>query len=407
MSQLVYIAVGEHSGDVLGARLMRSLLAARPELRFCGIGGPRMAELGFETLFPMQELAVMGLVEILPRVARLNRRLSEAVADIARKRPDVVVTIDSPGFMLRLLRRIKPMGLRRAHYVAPQVWAWREHRVRSFPGLWDQLLCLLPFEPAWFGERGVPASFVGHPVLQSGADEGDHERFRARYNVSPLATVVLLMPGSRRTEVARMLPVFGQTLELLAQNSPELVAVLPVPLAVAGYVEAAVAGWRVRPIIVTELTDKHDAFATAAAALTKSGTSTLELALAGVPMAVTYRVNPVSGWMARRMIRVPFVAMVNLLALRRLVPELLQQDCTAEKLAATLATLLSDQREADTQRAGFREILARLAPAQGAPSEAAAAAILELLGHEGGQDCLRNGLGYGADGVVMGSFVKN
>jgi lipid-A-disaccharide synthase len=217
-------------------------------------------------------------------------------------------------------------------------------------------------------------------VLQSGADEGDHERFRARYNVSELATVILLMPGSRRTEVERLLPVFGRTLELLAQSAPELVAVLPVPLAVAGHVEAAVAGWKVRPIIVTELTDKHDAFATAGAALTKSGTSTLELALAGVPMAVTYRVNALTGWFARRMIRVPFVAMVNLLALRRLVPELLQQDCTPENLAQTLLTLLSDQKAADTQRAGFREVLARLAPAEGLPSDAAAAAVLELLG---------------------------
>jgi lipid-A-disaccharide synthase len=379
LSQLIYIAVGEHSGDVLGARLMRSLLSARPNLRFCGIGGPRMAELGFDTLFPMQELAVMGLVEILPRIIKLNRLLATATADIERKRPDIVVTIDSPGFMLRLLRRIKPLGLKRAHYVAPQVWAWREHRVTSFPGLWDRLLCLLPFEPPWFAERGVPASFVGHPVLQSGAGEGDHERFRARYNVAPLATIVVLMPGSRRTEVARLLPIFGQTLELLARSSPELVAVLPVPLAVAGHVEAAVAGWRVRPIIVTELADKHDAFATAGAALTKSGTSTLELALAGVPMAVTYRVNLLSGWLARRMIRVPFVAMVNLLALRLLVPELLQQDCTAEKLAAILLTLLSDQRAADTQRAGFREILARLEPPHGTPSDAAAMAVLALL----------------------------
>jgi lipid-A-disaccharide synthase len=380
LSQLIYIAVGEHSGDVLGARLMRSLRALRPDLRFCGIGGPRMAEQGFETLFPMQELAVMGLVEILPRIVKLNRLLDATVADIARKRPDVVITIDSPGFMLRLLKRIKPLGLKRAHYVAPQVWAWRENRVKRFPDLWDVLLCLLPFEPDWFGERGVPARFVGHPVLQSGADQGDHERFRERFGVSPLATVVLLMPGSRRTEVERLLPVFGATLELLAQSAPELVAVLPVPLAVAGYVEAGVASWRVRPIIVTEVADKHDAFATAGAALTKSGTSTLELALAGVPMAVTYRVNPLTGWMARKMIRVPFVAMVNLLALRRLVPELLQQDCTAENLAQTLMTLLSDQRAADTQRAGFREVLARLEPAAGAPSDAAAAAVVALLG---------------------------
>jgi lipid-A-disaccharide synthase len=379
LSQLVYIAVGEHSGDVLGARLIRSLSAQRPDLRFTGIGGPRMAEAGFDSLFPMQDLAVMGLIEILPRIFKLNRRLAQATADIRRRRPDILITIDSPGFMLRLLRRIRPLGLKRAHYVAPQVWAWREGRVRRFPGLWDVLLCLLPFEPDYFAGHGIPARFVGHPVLQSGADEGDHTRFRARYRIDPTADIILLMPGSRRTEVDRLLPVFAQTLDLLAQTLPNLVAVIPVPLAVAGHVEAAVAPWHTQPIIVTELTDKHDAFAAAGAALTKSGTSTLELALAGVPMAVTYRVHPLTAWLARKMIRVPFVAMVNLLALRRLVPELLQQDCTPEKLAATLTTLLTDQRAADTQRAGFREILARLTPAAGLPSDAAAAAILDLL----------------------------
>ena len=379
MSQLVYIAVGEHSGDVLGARLMRALRDQRPALRFAGIGGPRMAEAGFSTLFPMHDLAVMGLVEVLPRLRMLNRRLRQASADIARLRPDVVVTIDSPGFMLRLLRAIAPLRLKRAHYVAPQVWAWREGRVKSFPGLWESLLCLLPFEPDWFAERHLPATFVGHPVLQSGADEGDHARFRARYGVDPLATVILLMPGSRRSEVDRLLPVFAQTLDLLQKTSPHIVAVLPVPLAVAGHVEAAVATWARPPIIVTELADKHDAFATAAAALTKSGTSTLELALAGVPMAVTYRVHPITGWLARRMIRVPFVAMVNLLALRELVPELLQADCTPAILAGTLTTLLSDQRAADAQRAGFREIIARLRAPAGLPADAAAGAVLALL----------------------------
>ena len=384
MNGLVYIAVGEHSGDVLGARLIEALRAQRPDLRFAGIGGPRMAEQGFQTLFPMRDLAVMGLVEILPRVAALNRRLNESVADIVRQKPDVVVTIDSPGFMLRLLRRIRPLGLKRAHYVAPQVWAWRERRVKGFPGLWDTLLCLLPFEPAFFAEHGVPARFVGHPVLQSGADEGDQERFRARYGIAPMATVVVLMPGSRATEVDRLLPVFGDTLALLAAGTPELVAVLPVPAAVAPHVKQAVGTWKVRPVIVSEIADKHDAFAAAGAALTKSGTSTLELALAGVPMAVTYRVNPLTGWLARKMIRVPFVAMVNLLATRRLVPELLQEDCTPKKLADTLLTLLSDQRTADTQRAGFREIMARLrAPGGLLPADAAAQAVLSLLDRQG------------------------
>jgi len=376
---LVYLLAGEQSGDVLGGRLMAALRARRPDLQFAGIGGPRMIGEGLQSLFPMHELAVMGLVEILPRLRRLRRLLLQAQDDITRRRPDIVVTIDSPGFTLRLLRAIAPLGLRRVHYVAPQVWAWREHRVREFPGLWDRLLCLLPFEPAFFAAHGLPASFVGHPVLESGADHGEAARFRTRHGLPDEAPVVILMPGSRRTEVGRLLPVFARTMGLLAAHLPLMVPVLPVASAVAAKVERAARAWPVRPVIVTEIADKHDAFAAASAALTKSGTSTLELALAGVPMAVTYRVNPITAAIARRLIRVPHVAMVNLLAQRRLVPELLQQDCTPLRLCETLLSLLTEPQVAGAQREGFATLLQTLRPSESSPSDAAARAVLETL----------------------------
>jgi lipid-A-disaccharide synthase len=339
-----------------------------------------MAEAGLTTpLFPMADLAVMGLAEVLPRVLFLRRRLNQAVADITARRPDVVVTIDSPGFTLRLLRRIAPLGLKRVHYVAPQVWAWKEKRVHEFPGLWDALLCLLPFEPDWFAARGVPARFVGHPVLQSGAGEGNAPRFRARHNLPPEAQIVVLMPGSRRNEAPRLLPVFGQTIALLAQRLPNVVPVIPVSPVVAETVRAAGQSWPIKPLLITGLEDKHDAYATAGAALTKSGTSTLELALAGVPMAVTYRVNPITAALARRMITVPHVAMVNLLAGREVVPELLQQDCAPEKLASVLMGLLGDPAVGAAQREAFAGVVRSLAPASGVPADEAAQAALEVL----------------------------
>jgi lipid-A-disaccharide synthase len=322
----------------------------------------------------------MGLVEILPRIRQLNHRLRETAEDIAARRPDVVVTIDSPGFNLRLLKRLGGLAIPRVQYVAPQVWAWREHRVRTFPGLWDALLCLLPFEEAFFAGHGLPATFVGHPVLESGAGDGDAARFRARHAVPPEARVVVLMPGSRRSEAPRLLPVYEQAMALLARDVPGLVPVIPVASAVAETVRRASERWLVRPLIVTDLADKHDAYAAAAAALTKSGTSTLELALARVPMAVTYRVNPITAMAARRLIRVPHVAMVNLLAGRLVVPELLQQDCTPEKLAATLATLLGDTAAADAQRAAFADVMASLSPGGRSPSVAAAEEVLGVLG---------------------------
>ena len=377
---LIWLLAGEASGDVLGARLMATLRAQRPDIRFAGIGGPRMSEEGFETLFPMKDLAVMGLVEILPRIRHLSRRLNEAVTQIEHLKPDLVVTIDSPGFALRLLKRIAPLGIPRVHYVAPQVWAWREHRVRKFPGLWEKLLVLLPFEEEFFKRHGLETRFVGHPVLQSEADTGDAARFRVRHQLSADAPVLILMPGSRRSEAPRLLPVFGKMLALLRQRLPDVVPVIPVSPVVADTVAKMTANWSARPLIVTETADKHDAFAAASAALTKSGTSTLELALAGVPMAVTYRVNALTAAIARRLIRVPHVAMVNLLARRELVPELLQENCDPQKLADTVVQLITDPAIGAAQKEGFSTLLESLrAPKAITPAEAAAAEILAML----------------------------
>jgi len=375
----IFIIAGEASGDVLGARLMRAITARAPDTRFSGIGGARMAEAGLASLFPMQELAVMGLAEILPRLLPLRRRLQQTIAAIIAAPPDILLTIDSPGFCLRVLRAIAPHNIRRVHYVAPQVWAWRQERVKHFPGLWDELLCLLPFEPAFFAPYGLNPIFVGHPVLESGAGQGNAARFRAQHDLAPDAVPVVLMPGSRVTETTRLLPIFRDSITRLGQNIPGLRPILAAAPGIAEAVAAQTADWPLRPIIVRDITTRYDAFATARAALTKSGTSTLELAMAGVPMAVTYRVNALSAFMARRMIKVPHVAMINLLAGRSLVPELLQQDCTAEKLSATLQILLTNDAAAQTQRAGFEAALATLKAPDGLPSDAAARAILRQV----------------------------
>lgn len=381
---LIYALAGEASGDVLGAQLMAAIRLQQPGARFAGVGGARMAEQGLDTLFPLADLAVMGIIEVIPRIRLLKRRLAEVQADILARQPDVIVTIDSPGFMHRVLDMDAARATRRVHYVAPQVWAWREHRVKHYPGLWDKLLCLLPFEPAWFARHGLEAGFVGHPVLESGADRGDAARFRQAHGLGADQKLLILMPGSRRSEVPRLLPVFGETLRLLAQRLPTLRPVLPVSPVVEEAVQRAARHWPLNPIITTTVDEKHDAYAAAArpgvgAALTKSGTSTLELALAGVPMAVTYRVNPISAAMARRMIRVPYVAMVNLLAAKDLVPELLQRDCNPRLLADTVLALLGNQDLADAQRAGFADVVRQLQPVDQLPSHAAARAVLATL----------------------------
>ncbi len=373
---LIYLIAGEQSGDALGARLMHAMKAVRPDLHFAGIGGAGMAAEGLATLFPMRDLAVMGLLEVLPKVLLLRRRIEETVADIAARRPDVVVTIDAPGFAIRVLRRIAGLGLKRAHYVAPQVWAWRENRVKRYPGLWDSLLCLLPFEPAFFARHGLPGIFVGHPVLESRADTGNGAAFRARHGIAADALVLTVMPGSRGTEVSKLLPILGETLRRLPVG---VIPVVPLAGPVAEAVRAGTEAWPVRPILVTAIAEKFDAFAASNAALTKSGTSTLELALAGVPMVVTYRVNPITAWIVRRTVKVKYASLLNLLAGRDVIPELIQEDCTPEKLAAVLRVLLTDASAGPAQVAGYRPMLDALRPAHGLPSEAAAAAVLGLL----------------------------
>lgn len=372
----IFIIAGEASGDVLGFRLMQSLRMLDPGITVSGIGGARMAEAGLVSLFPMQELALMGLAEILPKLRHLKKRLAQTIAAVQAAKPDILLTIDSPGFTLRVLKAIGPGGPRRVHYVAPQVWAWRQSRVRHFPGLWDELLCLLPFEPEFFAPHGLHPVFTGHPVLESGADKGNAAHFRAQHNLSPEAVPVMLMPGSRVTETKRLLPVFKSTLSHLQTNVPRLVPVIAAAAGISEAVAEHVADWPVKPIIVRDITERYDAFAAAKAALTKSGTSTLELAMAGVPMAVTYRVNPLSAAIGRRLIKVPHVAMINLLAKRALVPELLQEDCRPDRLATTIMTLLSSPEKSKAQQEGFKSALASLRSPEGSPSMAAAKAIL-------------------------------
>jgi len=376
---VIWLLAGEASGDILGARLMAALARRAPGTTFAGVGGPLMRTQGLESLFPMEELSVMGLVEVVPRLFRLRALLARAAADIAARRPAAVVTIDSPGFALRLLRAIRPLGVPRAHYVAPQAWAWREGRVRHFPGLWERLLCLLPFEPAFFARHGLAATFVGHPVLESGLSGGDSPRFRAAHGISPEAPILLVLPGSRRGEVARHAAIFGAAIAALLPAHPGLRVVVPAAPAVRAMLGEALAGWPTPPIILETAAEKPDAYAAAAAALCKSGTSALELALAGVPMVIAYRFNPVTGFLARRLAKVPYASLVNLLAGREVAPELLQEHCTPARLTPALAALLDDPRAAAAQRAAFGPVLASLAPASGTPSEAAAAAVLEMM----------------------------
>lgn len=365
---LIYIAAGEASGDILGARLMKALRAREPSLEFAGLGGERMRERGLEPLFDIRELSLMGLVEVLPNLRRLARRMDEVVADVAARRPKLLVTIDSPSFTLRLAARVKPMGIPVVHYVAPQLWAWRPGRVRKMAQRVDRILALLPFEAPIFERAGIPVTFVGHPILESEAAQGDASRFHGE------GRPLIVMPGSRRGEVSRLLPVFTETVRRLPAD------ILPV-IGLAGTVEEMLRGhdWG-RPVrTVRAPMEKADAFAAARAGLIKSGTSSLEAAVAGLPHVIGYRLNPITSLIIRRIVSVDYASLVNLLAEEEIVPELLLADCTPDRLTAALLPLIEDEAARARQREGFARALARLRPEGGLPSEAAAEAVLAML----------------------------
>ncbi len=376
----LFLIAGEHSGDALGSRLMAALKTqSAGRIGFAGVGGPRMKAEGLDSLFPMSDLSVMGLAEVLPRVPKLLRRLRQTVADIKARRPSAVVSIDAPDFCFPVAKRLKGQGIPLIHYVAPQVWAWRPGKAKVAAELFDRLIVLLPFEAPYFEAVGPSSAFVGHPVVETGAESGDGQAFRRRHGIPAEAPLICVLPGSRGNETARLLPIFGETLALLRKNLPDLRAVVPTVEGVAEQVAAAAAGWTPTPLITHGQADKLDAFAAADAALAASGSVTLELAVAKTPTVIAYKVNPLTALLARRLIRVRYINLVNLILDRQALPEFLQENCRPEKLAAALAGIFADDAARRAQRDAFEEVLQRLGLGGPPPSEKAAEIVLSMI----------------------------
>jgi len=377
---LIFLVAGEPSGDLIGARLMGALKELTGgEVDFAGIGGERMAEQGLNSLFPMEELSIMGLAEILPRARHLLRRIAETADTAQRLSPDVMVTIDAPGFSFRVGRRLPDRRFPLIHYVAPTVWAWRPGRARKIAQFLDHLLVLLPFEPPYFEREGLPATFVGHPIIETAAGTGDGARFRAEHGIPADARLLCVLPGSRRTEVTKLLPVFGETVRLLAEARPGLRVVVPTVAGVEQQVRAAVDQWPGNPVVFRGDQVKHDAFAASDAALAASGTVALELAMARLPSVIAYKVQPLTAWIARRLIKVRYANLVNIILDRPAVPEFLQDDCRPALLAPAVLKLIDDPAESAAQRQAAAEAVRSLGQGGTPPSSRAAAVVLEVV----------------------------
>ena len=387
---LIALVAGEESGDRLGAPLMRALRArAQYPLSFIGVGGAAMAAEGLASLCPLEELAVMGPLDILPRLPRLLRLIREVADAIVAARSDVLVIIDSPEFTHRVARRVRTRAPEIAiiDYVSPSVWAWRPGRARKMRHYVDHVMALLPFEPAAHARLGgPPCSYVGHPLIErlGWMRARDPGALAVRLGIPVGAPVLVVLPGSRSNELRHIGPIFGETLRRLAASEGVapglggLHVIVPTVKRLAPAVEALVSAWP-RPLhIVTDEEDKFAAFRLARAALAVSGTVTLELALVGTPMVVAYRSDPITG-LARFLIRAPSVVLANLVLGENVFPEYLQPRCTAENLAQALARLLRDGPERDRQLAALGGFAERMAVAAESPSAAAADIVLAQL----------------------------
>jgi lipid-A-disaccharide synthase len=379
-ARLVYLIAGEPSGDRLGARLIAALKSqAAGDITFRGIGGAHMGGEGLESRFPIDELSVMGLAEVLPSLAGLLRRMRETADDIRASRPDVLVSIDAPDFGLRVAKRLAGQGIPLVHYVAPSVWAWKPGRAKKMARYLDHVMTLLPFEPPYFTRHGLAATFVGHPVLESGAGEGDGEGFRGRHQIPSDATLLCLLPGSRLGEVRRLMPIFKAVMAALAPGHPGLVTVMPTVEPVAGYLRSEVAHWAAPPLIVTGEAEKFDAFAASDAALAASGTVGLELAAAGVPHVVAYRFNWLTNKLAHVLVKGDYVHLVNVALDEEAVPEFILEQCRADPIAAAVAGVLDNADVRSRQSERFQAAMHSLAAADASPSAAAAKLVLELI----------------------------
>jgi lipid-A-disaccharide synthase len=394
----VFLVAGEPSGDALGADLMGALKQRAGDARFAGVGGPAMEAQGLTSLLALRDISVMGVLPVLRRLPNLLAAIRKVADAAIAARPDVLVIIDSPDFTHRVAKRVRRAlpDLPIIDYVSPSVWAWRPRRAKRMRAYIDHVLALLPFEPAAYRRLGGPdCSYVGHPLVeQAAAMVGNAEGA----NTASRSTL-LVMPGSRESEIRRLMPVFGEAVALITkgnaspsdlppphtprdkgEGSGMIEIVLPTLPHLEDIVRSQVQRWPVQPRIVTEASDKQAAMRRARAALVASGTATLELALLNLPMVVAYRVSLIEELVARLMLKIDTIALPNLILGRKALPEFLQRDCTGEGLARVLQPLLADGTQRDAQLAAFGELQSLMnVPGRQSPSDKAARIIEEIV----------------------------
>ncbi len=376
----VFIIAGESSGDQLGAGLMKALQNLQPSIYFSGVGGPVMeATTCFRSIFPMSDIAVMGIVPVLLKLPSLLKRIKQTAQAVIQNNPNVLIIIDSPDFTHRVAKIVRKTAphIPIINYVSPTVWAWRPGRARKMRPYIDHLLAVLPFEPEAHLRLGGPAcTYIGHPLMGRLNELQPNEfELAQRESTSPL---ILVLPGSRRSEIHRLMPVFGEAIALLSAARPELRFALPAVPHVREDIVKLIKNWTVKPIILDGETNKYIAFRQARGAIAASGTVTLELALAQIPMITAYKVSKLEELIFRALANVQSVILPNIILCRKAIPEFLQDNCTAEKLSAALLPLLNCSDEREAQLSALKDVLNIMQVEGGSPNERAAKIILSI-----------------------------
>ena len=376
----IFVVAAEESGDRLGSALMRALKRmCGDKVSFRGLGGREMAAEGLESLFATDDLAIVGFSAIPKRLPVIFRRIRETADAIIAEQPDILVIIDSPDFSHRVARRVRKRdpAIPIVNYVSPSIWAWRPGRARAMRNYVDHVLALLPFEPEAHARLGgPPCTYVGHPLVeQTGELRPDAEEVRRRNSEPP---VVLVLPGSRSGELKRLLDPFGKAIAMLQDRVGALDVVVPTIPQLVGKIESGIARWPFRPRIVVDQAAKRAAFRTARVALAKSGTVTLELAIAGVPTVAAYTLPALEAAILRRIVKVPSVILANLVLGENVIPEYLQENCTPANLVKALLPLLSDTPERRAQIDAFARLDSIMEIGKASPGRRAAEIVLAL-----------------------------
>ena len=381
MKNLVYIIVGEPSGDILASRMMVALRKISPDVHFTGMGGETMIEKGFKSLFNIADISVMGFWEVLPRLPLILKRMKEVIKDIEKQQPAVIVTVDSWGFVSNILKKLKrkKSTIPTVHYVAPQVWAWKKNRAPKAAKLINRMIALLPFEPPYFEKYGLQCDFAGHPVIENVSEVYDLNIFKKNYNIPCQSKTLCLLPGSRRSEVKKLFPIFKRTTERLKKVFPDLFLIIPTVEAIVDDVRKLCATIDIPHCVITGQQERYNAFRVSDFAIATSGTVTLELTACETPHVIAYKFSAVTNQVVKKIATTKFANLINILADKLVIPEFVLDNCRDDLIAEKVLELMQNHEASQYQINEAKKYFSQLKPDGMMPSEKAAFVVLEMM----------------------------